>query len=194
MKHVIVSLLLVLIAGELFAPNISEDLKDKQIEITKMQEKEKFQEYLNAIAQKESSMNPDAINSIGAMGKYQFTKQALNFLGFDSITVNKFKKNPEIFPAEMQDQVMIELLKANKSILSDVIEKYSGTVQNGILITKSGILAAAHLAGAFGVKTYFQSDGLDNPSDMYGTSIKDYLKHFSGYSLNFILYKPLKES
>lgn len=179
---------------DVFAPNLSEEQRNKSFQILRMQEKSRFQKYLNAVAHRESGSNPRAINTVGAMGKYQFTEETLDFLGFGNITADKFRRNPDIFPIHTQEKMMLKLLKSNQRILQEVIDKYSGTVHNGILITKSGILAAAHLAGAFGVKRYFKYNGVNNPSDVYGTSLKDYLKYFSGYKLNFLLYNPLKES
>ena len=54
---------------------------------------------------------------------------------------------------------------------------------NDIVITESGILAAAHLAGAGNVKKYLRSWGDLNFSDAYGTDIEDYLTKFSGFDL-----------
>ena len=51
-----------------------------------------------------------------------------------------------------------------------------------MLVTKSGMLAAAHLAGAYGVKKYFASNGRFNPKDACGTSLEKYLLLFSGYN------------
>lgn len=183
-----------LAATEMFAPNLKGDPMERQLDITVKQEKEKFNTFLNAIAQRESSMNPNAINFIGAMGKYQFLQGTLNFLGFDTITVKRFTRNPGIFPADMQDDVMLKLLNVNKKILLETISKHKSTVVKDFLVTESGILAAAHLAGAFGVKDYFNSNTLDNPSDANGTSLEDYLKRFSGYNLDFIVYNPLNVS
>ena len=57
---------------------------------------------------------------------------------------------------------------------------------NGVKITESGILAAAHLSGAGNVKKYLRSNGLKNLSDAYGSSIKSYMKNFAGYDVSFI--------
>ena len=57
---------------------------------------------------------------------------------------------------------------------------------NGIKITESGILAAAHLAGAGNVKKYLRSNGKNTFKDAYGSSMQHYLKQFSGYDTSFI--------
>jgi hypothetical protein len=43
-------------------------------------------------------------------------------------------------------------------------------VVSGIVVTESGILAAAHLGGAGSVKRYFKNNG-EYIKDAYGTSI-----------------------
>jgi hypothetical protein len=78
-------------------------------------------------------------------------------------------------------------LAKNKWELRDVIEKYDGTLLNGIWITESGILAAAHLGGAGSVKKYFRSNGKRFMKDAFGASVKSYLKAFSGYETSSIV-------
>ena len=49
------------------------------------------------------------------------------------------------------------------------------------------MLAAAHLAGPGNVKKYLRSGGTLQFNDAFGTSIKYYLKKFSGYDTSFIV-------
>jgi hypothetical protein len=86
----------------------------------------------------------------------------------------------------MQEKAFVALLSKNKAILEDVIERYDGKVVNGILVTESGILAAAHLGGAGSVKRYFRHNGKKSIKDAYGTSIRSYLKAFGGYDTSLI--------
>ena len=72
-------------------------------------------------------------------------------------------------------------------ILRREINNYVGTNVGGIKITESGILAAAHLAGAGNVKKYLKSGGTIVFSDAFGTSIKNYLKKFSGYDTSSVI-------
>ena len=60
----------------------------------------------------------------------------------------------------------------------------------GVEITESGILAAAHLAGAGNVKKYLYSSGSMDVVDAYGTSITQYLRKFRGYDTSGI--QPIK--
>ena len=59
-------------------------------------------------------------------------------------------------------------------------------VINGIKITESGLLAAAHLGGASSVKTYLRSNGKNGFRDGFGTSLKSYIKKFNGYDTSNI--------
>ena len=86
----------------------------------------------------------------------------------------------------MQEKAFVALLAKNKSILKNVIEKYEGKVIAGILITESGILAAAHLGGAGSVKKFFKYEGKRYYKDAYGTSIRSYMREFGGYETSGI--------
>jgi hypothetical protein len=66
------------------------------------------------------------------------------------------------------------------------IRRSVGKRINGTVITESGILAAAHLAGAGNVKKYLRSGGRNDFKDAYGSSIQYYMKRFSGYDTSFI--------
>lgn len=135
--------------------------------------------FKEAIGFKESQNKYKKVNSLGYLGKYQFGNKTLRSIGIHD--TNKFLKSPKL-----QEKAFVALLSKNKSILRDVIQKYDGKVVNGILITESGILAAAHLGGAGSVKKYFRSKGRRFIKDAYGTSIQSYLKTFGGYDTSFI--------
>ena len=74
----------------------------------------------------------------------------------------------------------------NKWILRRDISRFVGKRIKGITITESGILAAAHLAGAGNVKKFLRSYGNFEFKDSYGTSIESYLKKFAGYDVSHI--------
>ena len=87
---------------------------------------------------------------------------------------------------ELQEKVFIAYCRVNKWILRKDIKRSVGKIINGIKITESGILAAAHLSGAGNVKKYLRSNGQRNYSDAYGSSIKSYMKTFAGYDVSYI--------
>jgi hypothetical protein len=140
--------------------------------------------FLEHLANRESSNNPKSINSFGYIGKYQFGNAALKDVGYENITVNKFIKDPDIFSEKMQDIAVIKLMKINKKRIGKLLNKYNGKKINGILITESGLLAAAHLAGAGGVRKFLKSNGRYNPADGYGTRLTQYLKEFQNHKVN----------
>ncbi len=135
--------------------------------------------FLKHLGYSESSNNYEAHNSYGYMGKYQFGYAALSDIGRPHITYNLFVRNPGIWCPDDQELAMREYLEYNTRILAQVIRDYDGQYHRGIYITKSGILAAAHLAGAQGVRNWFNFGY--NARDAFGTTIVDYMTRFSGY-------------
>ena len=132
--------------------------------------------FLEDLGFRESSGNYKAVNQFGYLGKYQFGRRTLNALGYTDVSNRVFLANPQI-----QEEAMYDLLTHNKRILRRFIKKYEGKVINGILITESGILAAAHLAGPGNVKRFFRK-GYEF-KDGNGTKMTSYMKKFSGYQL-----------
>lgn len=84
------------------------------------------------------------------------------------------------------------MCKVNKYILRKDIKRTVGKTINGIKITESGILAAAHLSGAGNVKKYLRSNGTECFSDAYGATIQSYLRKFASYNVSNI--KPDKNA
>ena len=62
-------------------------------------------------------------------------------------------------------------------------EHFIGDTIKGVIITKSGMIAASHLGGAGSLQKFLNSNGMVNKRDILGTSIYDYLKKFSSYDL-----------
>jgi hypothetical protein len=136
--------------------------------------------FKEAIALKESEGHYKKVNSLGYMGKYQFGAETLKTIGIYNCV--SFIDNPRL-----QEKAFVALLAKNKWLLQDEIDKYEGRLINGIKITESGILAAAHLGGAGSVKKYFRSNGKRYLRDAYGTSVRSYLEDYSGYDTSFIV-------
>lgn len=189
-KRTVVFLVFVLMSVTLFAPVISDgDVEQILWNYQRTQARIRVQEnnaeelrrYLEAIGHSESGNNPQAYNRYGYVGKYQFGYAARKSCGYGEIRFRDFITNPTVWSEEDQEAAMITLLSKNESHLEDVIRRYNGKKIKGVTITKSGILAAAHLAGAGGVKKYF-SRGF-NPKDAYGTGLEDYLFKFSGFNI-----------
>lgn len=132
--------------------------------------------FLDAIAHSESSNRYKVTNRFGYMGKYQFHKQTLKDLGY-KVSKKEFLNSPEL-----QERAMMDLLLSNKKSLGYRMEKWEGRRINGVKITESGILAAAHLAGVGNLINYMEN-GVEF-KDGNGTSIVKYLTKFSGYNIS----------
>ena len=133
-------------------------------------------QFLEAIGHRESGNRYNIVNKYGYMGKYQFGKSTLRGLGF-KITQDEFLNSPYI-----QEKAMQSLLEHNHKKLKKQIEKYCGQTINGVYITESGVLAAAHLAGQGNVKKFFRK-GYEF-KDGFGTKMTTYMEQFGGYHLN----------
>jgi len=134
------------------------------------------QAFLNAIGFRESGNRYDIVNRYGYMGKYQFGKKTLRGLGF------KMSKEEFLNSPLLQEQAMYALLKQNKKSLRKYIAKYDGKYIHGVLVTESGLLAAAHLGGAGSVKKWFRTGKVKK--DGNGVKITSYMERFGGYDLN----------
>lgn len=139
-----------------------------------------LEKFLKHIAWRESQNNQHIVNKFGMMGKYQFSPITIRGLGF-RITPKQFLKNEEL-----QDSVMVAYLRLNDRELKSIIKKYEGKTVKGIKVTRSGILAAAHLGGSYSVVQFFSSNDMEGRTDANGTSIREYMKTFSRYNLRNI--------
>lgn len=191
-KHIVFGLLIVV---ALLSFGMS-DSKDKELNlptIEQMEEERRLKEqavkdsianyhkveldnFLSAIGFRESGNRYDITNTFGYMGKYQFGKSTLKGLGY-KVSKKEFLNNPDL-----QEEAMLSLLNHNKEKLQQYIDVYDGKTINGIYITESGILAAAHLGGQGSVRRYFRNGKVFK--DGYGTKITSYMSEFSGYDIN----------
>jgi len=135
-----------------------------------------FVAFKEAVAFKESQGKYSVVNTLGYLGKYQFGKNTLKRIGI--YNTDAFLKNPEL-----QEKAFVAYCKVNKWILRKDIKRSVGKTINGIKITESGILAAAHLGGAGNVKKFLRSNGETIFEDAYGATISQYLKKFSNYNV-----------
>ena len=139
--------------------------------------------FKQAVAIKESQGLYKLVNKYGYMGKYQFGKSALKALGITN--AKEFLNNPTL-----QERAFKALLSKNKWELRDEISDFEGKIINGVTITESGLLAAAHLAGAQSVKNFLKSNGKHGFRDGFGTSLKSYIRKFGGYDTSGIVAHP----
>ena len=131
--------------------------------------------FLDAIGFRESGNRYDVVNKYGYMGKYQFGKSTLRTLKI-KVTKKAFLNSPDL-----QEYAMKQNLIYNKKRLQKYIDKFDGKIINGILVTESGLLAAAHLGGAGSVKKWFRTGKIKQ--DGNGVKITQYMEQFAGYKL-----------
>lgn len=141
----------------------------------KIEEIKGMNEFLYAIGHQESGNRYFVVNRFGYMGKYQFGKSTLRTLKI-KVTKEAFLNSPDL-----QEYAMQQNLLHNKKKLQKYIDKFDGCLIDGILVTESGILAAAHLGGPGSVKKYFRSGKV--AKDGNGVKITNYMQRFSGYEL-----------
>ena len=138
-----------------------------------------FTGFAQKMAYRESRGILHLVNPYGYMGKYQFGRSTLRTVGINDF--QEFLRN-----AVWQDEAFKALIARNKWELRKEIEKYSGRVINGVEITESGLIAAAHLGGAGSVKKYLRSNGRNGFKDGFGTSLSSYIRKFSNYDISHI--------
>ena len=138
-----------------------------------------FTGFAQKMAYRESRGILHLVNPYGYMGKYQFGRSTLRTVGINDF--QEFLRN-----AVWQDEALKALIARNKWELRKEIEKYSGRVINGVEITESGLIAAAHLGGAGSVKKYLRSNGRNGFKDGFGTSLSSYIRKFSNYDISHI--------
>ena len=143
---------------------------------TKVIVKSQHELFLDAIGHQESGNRYHIVNRYGYMGKYQFGKSTLRTLRI-KVSRSEFLKD-----TLLQEEAMLKLLLHNKKRLQKYINKYEGKVVHGILVTESGLLAAAHLGGQGSVKKWFRNGRIRK--DGNGVKITSYMKKFGGYILD----------
>ena len=171
------SILAILSAPTLVNPNPPHDLK--KVVVEKNKEKIVVKDYylfLEHLGHQESGNRYDVVNRFGYMGRFQFGKSTLKTLKI-KVTKEAFLSSPDL-----QDYAMYSLLCYNKKKLKKYIDNFDGQIIHGILVTESGLLAAAHLGGQGSVKKWFRTGKVRK--DGNGVGITSYMKRFGGYDLN----------
>lgn len=166
--------------NEVFKYDVANEIMiEEKVAVTIPHVGKSFVGFAQKMAYKESRGILHLVNPYGYMGKYQFGKSALRTVGI--YDYQEFLRN-----AEWQDKAFEALIARNKWELRKEIAKYSGKVINGIEITESGLVAAAHLGGAGSVKKYLRSNGRNGFKDGFGTSLSSYIRKFAGYDTSHI--------
>ena len=159
--------------------NYSVELENYNVSINMIYLINDFNGFKESLAFKESGGRYSIVNKFGYLGKYQFNLNTLKMYKISDI--NKFISSPIL-----QEKVFLINVNRNKWILRKDINWFVGTFINGVEVTESGIIAAAHLSGAGNVKKYLRVNGKFDKKDAFGTSISTYMKYFANYDLSSI--------
>ncbi len=159
-------------------------------------------DFYNDLGARESGGDYTVVNRWGYVGKYQMGESAMvdagyyikpsrnynndwtgQFTGKDGVySLDDFRKNKQA-----QENAQKSFKQAQWHQLKSLgLDKYVGKEINGVKITQSGLLAAAHLKGPRNVQKYLESSGKDIPKDKLGTSVEDYMSKFGGYDVSEI--------
>jgi serralysin len=159
-----------------------------------------YNDFLNALGFSESSNRYNFVSDHGYAGKYQLSEVALRMIGYygddgtaaidwkDAWTgkngiasLSDWLSNPAI-----QDKAAGEWFSYlwTSEFRYEGVQKYVGQTINGINVTESGLLAAAHLVGSDAVAAYLDSGGSNISKDPNGTTVENYLSKFAGYDVS----------
>lgn len=195
-KRFLTVLLILFLSGKILSPGKGriEDPKiigarymeiKREIELTEFNLKlKKEHPDLFVLAMRESALthlgdtvpNYKAYNKLGYLGAWQIHWKYLPSLGVYGVTYEDFLEDPDnTFPFEVQIYAVQQLINKNIKYLGWYYDYYPGKRARGVNITEEGMIYAAHLGGAWGLKKFLKYG--NNPKDIYGTSIKDYLDY-----------------
>lgn len=135
--------------------------------------------FMERMALRESDNTPTVVNWLGYMGKYQFGPRTLWALGEEF----KVTKAEFLNTEPLQDRAMLQYMRDNRYMISDLIDRFDGKWYQGIYITESGLLAGAHLVGSHGLRAWLEGRSGTRIIDAKGTHVRDYVEMFSKYSL-----------
>ncbi|MEW6490957.1 MAG: LysM peptidoglycan-binding domain-containing protein [Cyanobacteriota bacterium] len=172
-----------------------------------------YNDFLNALAKRETGPGNPTYNNTnnlwGFIGKYQFGEallidlgyyQANSYYGQPGVDKNYWRgtwtgkhgvnskedflnnKN-NVQEIAIQEAMQYKWVLLKNQLNGRSIEEFIGQERGGVLVTKSGILAAAHLRGEKGVSRLLLNNEVSQ--DESGTSILAYLSEFAGYQTPF---------
>jgi hypothetical protein len=148
--------------------------------------------FKDSLAMRESSLK---FNIRGGANKHYLGKYQLGKLAFIDIFNYKgrsdgseqydwARENVELgrWSQEAQDRYFDDWVQVLKKYLAHEINSIDNYKEiNGIEITESGLIAAAHLCGHGAVKDFINSDGRIIAADGNSVKLTEYLEKFAGY-------------
>jgi hypothetical protein len=155
--------------------------------------------FLAKLAAMENGGRTGGTNVLGYAGKYQMGEAALIDAGYyepDGTKANdwrgrwtgkgRIRSLQQFLASEAgQDEAVTAFHEKNwTAIQQRGLDKFLGRNVGGIDITKSGLLAGAHLLGVGGVETFLRSGGTKVPRDGNGMPVSVYLDKLGGMDVD----------
>jgi hypothetical protein len=162
-------------------------------------------QFLMALAHRESShdklpYDKKIVNDYGYMGLFQMGGDALVDAQFYQLGTarshnawdGKFTKRASFVDVKSVDDYLDSAgaqelaVRAYHDVQWERLVKTGcgaavGTTISGINVTKSGLIAGAHLTGVGGVLRWIRSQGSEDPMDANQTSVSDYVQEFASF-------------
>ena len=154
-----------------------------------------YEDFCLAMRMSESSNNYRIVNSLGYMGAYQFGMARLCDLGYTEriagltgFSNGSFKwkagysRKGFLGNPILQDKIFQEHVTRLLEYIDRNFNGYLSKEKNGVLVTRSGCVAFAHLAGMGGLRK-FLTTGFDPKDIASGVPATTYMKKFANYQL-----------
>jgi len=150
-----------------------------------------YNDFLDALGERESSNDYSAENQYGYLGRYQMGSLALQDAGFKNAsgewtaTANAqgvYSKDDFLNSPQAQDAAITAYHeKVCGYIRYYELDQYIGSSYQGVVVTHSGLLAACHLVGIGAMCTALATGEI--AVDANGVSAHEYMSLFGGYDL-----------
>jgi Ca2+-binding RTX toxin-like protein len=162
-----------------------------------------YADLLRALGQNESGNNYSFVSSVGYLGRFQFSEEALQAIGFyngdgthalDFIggwtekahSLGVWDKGSFLATPAAQDAAQDAWFqKVWQDATQLGLPSYIGQWVGGVQVTASGILGGAHLVGVWNLKSWLETGGAVDTRDPYGTPVSQYVGKFAGYDTPF---------
>ena len=165
-------------------------------------------DYYTDLAMKESTNKPGKINDFRYIGLYQFGEATLADLGYYKKTLKPGQDPSTLYRGNdwsgtwtgknginsredfLNNRLVQEIAVRNyhkiiwKRYLKDY-QKYENQEIGGVLLTRAGMISAAHLVGHGAVKEFINSGGKVNKADGLAQTCVSYLSGFGQYSVDY---------
>jgi hypothetical protein len=138
--------------------------------------------FMESLIGSESGGDWGAANDEGYVGRLQFGDERLADFQRDTgtnFTKEQFRNNPEL----QQRVEQWHFTDINRRIDAGELDSFIGQEVKGIPVTRSGMLAVAHLGGFNGMRKFLESGGEYDPADSNGTRLSTYLAQHANRSV-----------